>query len=70
MTLDIEAVYEGGGFKPIQPVLLKEHERVTLSVETGDGKLSQSFGSIAWTGPAEGLREIAESPELGRRETK
>jgi predicted DNA-binding antitoxin AbrB/MazE fold protein len=33
MTITVEAVYEGGVLKPSEPLPLKEHERVTITVE-------------------------------------
>ena len=32
MSASIEAVYEGGVFRPLTPVALPEHQRVTVSV--------------------------------------
>jgi hypothetical protein len=34
MTTTVEAVYQGGVFKPIRPVDLPENQRVTIVVET------------------------------------
>ena len=33
MTLTVEAVYENGVLKPIQPLPLKEHERVQVTIQ-------------------------------------
>ena len=44
MTRVLEAVFEAGVFKPLQPVQLRDHERVTLIVndnlthENGDAE--------------------------------
>ena len=32
MPKTISAIYENGVFKPLEPILLKEHERVTLDI--------------------------------------
>jgi predicted DNA-binding antitoxin AbrB/MazE fold protein len=34
MTYTVEAIYENGVLKPVQPLPLREHERVRVSVET------------------------------------
>ncbi|TMQ35190.1 MAG: DUF104 domain-containing protein, partial [Planctomycetota bacterium] len=33
MALTVEAVYENGVLKPVQPLPLKEHEKVRVTVE-------------------------------------
>ena len=33
MTLTVEAIYENGVLKPLQPLPLKEHEKVRITVE-------------------------------------
>ena len=33
MAITVEAVYEDGVLKPVQPLPLKEHERVSITVE-------------------------------------
>ncbi len=35
MSTHLEAVYENGIFRPLQPVSLPEHQRVTLTIEEG-----------------------------------
>jgi predicted DNA-binding antitoxin AbrB/MazE fold protein len=35
MTKTIEAIYEHGVFKPVEPVPCKEREQVTLTIRTG-----------------------------------
>jgi len=36
MTLHLKAVYEGGVFRPLEPVHIEEHQEVTLLLETAD----------------------------------
>lgn len=36
MPKTIEAIYEDGVFKPLKKIRLREHEKVELSVVTGD----------------------------------
>lgn len=64
MALTIEAVYENGVLKPIQPLPLQEHEKVRITVEQGDSPLLRAYGIIGWTGDAETLERIALDPEF------
>jgi predicted DNA-binding antitoxin AbrB/MazE fold protein len=34
MGIQLEAVYENGVFRPLQPVALSEHQRVTVTIDT------------------------------------
>jgi predicted DNA-binding antitoxin AbrB/MazE fold protein len=68
MSLTVEAVYEGGVLKPTQPLPLKEHEVVRVTVETGDDPVSRSYGMLPWTGDRETLRYFAEDVELDPQE--
>ena len=43
MTLTIEAIYENGVLKPAQPLPLKEHERVTLTVQPARRSLAEEI---------------------------
>jgi predicted DNA-binding antitoxin AbrB/MazE fold protein len=36
MTQTLEAVYENGAFRPLEPVSCREQERVLLTVESAD----------------------------------
>lgn len=36
MPQTINAIYENGVFKPLEPISLKEHERVTLDINLDD----------------------------------
>ncbi len=36
MSTQVEAIYENGVFRPLRPVALPEHRRVTLTVEEGE----------------------------------
>jgi predicted DNA-binding antitoxin AbrB/MazE fold protein len=64
MTLTIEAIYENGVLKPSQPLPLKEHEKVRITVEQGDSPLLRAYRIIGWTGDAETLERIALDPEF------
>ena len=64
MAFTIEAVYENGVLKPTQPLPLKEHEKVRITVELGDSPLLRAYGIMGWTGDAETIERIALDPEF------
>jgi predicted DNA-binding antitoxin AbrB/MazE fold protein len=49
MALTIEAVYENGVLKPIQPLPLNEHEIVRISIEPVDNRGGATAGIISCT---------------------
>jgi predicted DNA-binding antitoxin AbrB/MazE fold protein len=65
MTLTIEAIYENGVLKPIQPLPLKEHERVQVTVQVIQSVARESAGMLRWRGDWETLRQLAEGDEFG-----
>jgi predicted DNA-binding antitoxin AbrB/MazE fold protein len=64
MAITVEAVYENGVLKPKEPLPLKEHEIVQISVQTGDTPLLRAYGIMGWTGDAETLERIALDSEF------
>jgi AF2212-like protein len=62
MPFTIEAVYENGMLKPAQPLPLREHEKVRVTVEPGDNPLLGAYGIMGWTGDAATLEHIALDP--------
>jgi predicted DNA-binding antitoxin AbrB/MazE fold protein len=63
MPITIEAVYESGVLKPVQPLPLKEHERVRVTVETPPLDILQAEGILGWKGTSEELAPFALDPE-------
>jgi predicted DNA-binding antitoxin AbrB/MazE fold protein len=58
MTAAVEAIYEGGLLRPLQPLALPEHTHVRISVETMDADPERA----AWLGESERrLRETWEN---------
>ena len=43
MSIQMEAVYENGVFRPLQPVPLAEHQRVTVTI---DAEAAESAGIV------------------------
>ena len=64
MPLTIEAVYEDGDLKPVQPLPLKEHEKVRITIEPETSWAERTAGMLHWTGDPELLRRIAEDDEF------
>jgi predicted DNA-binding antitoxin AbrB/MazE fold protein len=64
MTLTVEAVYENGVLKPVQPLPLKEQEKVRVTVQTDSHPLPEAYGIMGWTGDAETLERIALDPDF------
>lgn len=64
MPLTIEAIYENGVLKPAQPLPLKEHERVWVTIETQPLDILQAAGILGWKGTSEELAPFALDPEF------
>jgi predicted DNA-binding antitoxin AbrB/MazE fold protein len=64
MTLTVEAVYENGVLKPTQPLPLKEHEKVRVSIEPELSWAERTAGMLPWTGDPAVLRRVAEDDEF------
>jgi predicted DNA-binding antitoxin AbrB/MazE fold protein len=69
MPLTVEAVYENGVLKPTQPLPLKEHEKVTLTIAPAMSVARQSAGMLRWRGDWETLHQLAEDDEFGLMES-
>jgi predicted DNA-binding antitoxin AbrB/MazE fold protein len=65
MPITIEATFENGVLKPTQPLALKEHERVQVTIHSPISLARQTAGMIPWTGDVETLERIASDPEFG-----
>ena len=46
MTLTVEAIYENGVLKPAQPLPLKEHETVRITIESQLGWTERTAGIL------------------------
>ena len=68
MSLTVEAVYEDGCLKLDQPLPLKEHERVRITLHTETSPLLQAYGIMGWTGSAELADHFALDPEFDPQE--
>ena len=64
MTITVEATYENGVLKPAEPLLLKEHETVRITIESASSALVAAYGIMGWRGDAQTLERIALDPEF------
>ena len=61
MTQRLKAIYEGGVFRPLEPVQLAEHQEVTLLLETPDETRPRTGADRPiWEFTAELVRDIPE----------
>lgn len=63
MSLEIEATYENGVLKPDQPLPLKDHERIVLTIRSKTDRVEESYGLVAFSGDAAALEYLAHSAE-------
>jgi predicted DNA-binding antitoxin AbrB/MazE fold protein len=67
MALTIEAVYENGVLKPVQPLpMIPDGTRVWLTLHTAaeEDRVGKAYGLLGWTGDAETVRRVALNPEF------
>ena len=64
MTITIEATYEGGVLKLAEPLPIKEHDKVRLTVEPQRTWVEETYGILGWKGDPDELRRLALSPTL------
>jgi predicted DNA-binding antitoxin AbrB/MazE fold protein len=69
MSITVEAVYENGVLKPVRPLPLRDHEKVSVTVEPQLGWAEQTAGMIKWTGDSETLERAAIDPEFDPQES-
>ena len=67
MALTIEAVYENGVLKPVQPLgSIQDGTRIWLTLHTAaeEDRVRKAYGLLGWTGDAETVRRVALDPEF------
>ena len=64
MAITIEAIYENGVLKPVQPLPFPEHAHVQVTVDAGISRARQTAGLLRWTAAAETLERFIMDPEL------
>jgi predicted DNA-binding antitoxin AbrB/MazE fold protein len=69
MAITVEAVYLSGVLKPLQPLPLKDHEKVRLIIQPGATAAERTAGMLKWTGSHVDLRQVAEDDQFGIMES-
>ena len=75
MSIVVEATYEDGVLKPVQPLPLEEHERVQVTVcrpqpaDEAVEAVRRGYGLLRWRGDAETLERLAVDPEFDPQES-
>jgi predicted DNA-binding antitoxin AbrB/MazE fold protein len=67
MAFTIEAIYENGVIKPVQPLpAIQEGTRVwlTLHIAAEMDRVRAAYGILGWTGDAESVQRVALDPEF------
>jgi len=64
MALTVEAIYENGVLKPTQPLPLKEHEKVRVTIEPATNWVQATAGMFGFKGSTEEADFFAMDPEL------
>lgn len=69
LPITVDATYEDGVLKPRQPLPLKEHEQVRISIHLQASWVQETAGIVGWTGDHETLGRFAADPELDPQES-
>jgi predicted DNA-binding antitoxin AbrB/MazE fold protein len=66
MALTVEAVYENGMLQLPQPLPLKDHQkvRVTIHILAEEDRARKTYGLLGWTGDSETVQRAALDPDL------
>ncbi|MBI3408627.1 MAG: antitoxin family protein [Planctomycetes bacterium] len=64
MPIIVEAIYENGVLKLIDPLPLPEHERVSVLVTPKSSWVQETAGILGWKGSAQLAERFALDPEL------
>ena len=72
MSITIEALYEDGVLKPVEPLPLKEHSKVRITIDDEScwraSRVRATAGLLEWKGDVETIERLALDPELGIEE--
>ncbi len=64
MAITVEAIYENGVLKPAQPLPLKEHEQVQITINSPANWVQETARVLGWKGTSEELAAFALDPEF------
>ena len=63
--ITIDATYENGVLKPVQPLPLADHEQVEITIQPKTSWAQRTAGLLKWSGDPEILRRVAENDDFG-----
>ena len=69
MAITVEAVYENGVLRPVQPLPFAERERLQITVAPKSSWVQETAGMMEWRGTSDELRRFALDPELDPEES-
>ena len=70
MAITIEAVYENGVLRPVEPLPWKDGERVRVAVSSLDSPILKAYGIMGFKGTAEEAEAFALDPEFLPEESR
>jgi predicted DNA-binding antitoxin AbrB/MazE fold protein len=65
----VDAIYENGVLRPIQPLRLAERQNVRISIRPANNWVDATAGLLGWTGTSEELAGFAMDPEFDPQES-
>jgi predicted DNA-binding antitoxin AbrB/MazE fold protein len=72
MSITIEAQYEDRVLKPVEPLPLREHAKVRITMDDESGwrasRVRETAGLLEWKGDVETIEHLALDPDLGIEE--
>jgi predicted DNA-binding antitoxin AbrB/MazE fold protein len=68
MSTQVEAIYENGVFRPLQPVQLPEHRRVTVTIDEDAGNDSSSADQAHFALPPDRWQAFCEALDAPPRD--
>jgi predicted DNA-binding antitoxin AbrB/MazE fold protein len=68
MAFTVEAVYENGVLKPLEPLPWKDGEKVRIDVSSLDSPILKAYGIMGWKGSSEELDRLLAEIELDEDE--
>ena len=69
MTITVEAVYENGVLRPKQPLPLREHAEVRITLEPAMSWSDRTAGMVTWHGDPDELERFAIDPAFDPQES-
>jgi predicted DNA-binding antitoxin AbrB/MazE fold protein len=64
MAITIEAVYENGVLRPVEPLPWKDGERVRVAVSSLDSPILKAYGIMGFKGTAQEAEYFAMHPDV------